>query len=240
MHILVHSHVLAYGPAMQSGMSNAGPGSETTWDSQSTAVFPFQAENGQELLMYMGDRWNAAGPGSVSQASYVWLPLLPVPAPSQHSSGLDAAVRMQLQAHEPASQMHQLQYSAAPGPQAYIDGRKQGSADTMRDPRRMDEIAEDSFGGAAPTWYWWGWWRAVLKAVISTAARNLRMKEAARNAVALLLQQGCRMLDNAGYPCHSSSCYENAETFTLVFKSSWRLRDFLSPANSQRLSLGNF
>ncbi|KAK9861598.1 hypothetical protein WJX84_003056 [Apatococcus fuscideae] len=60
-----------------------GPGSETTWDSQSTAVFPYQTEDGRELLMYLGDRWNAAGPGGVAQAGYVWLPLIPTAAPSQ-------------------------------------------------------------------------------------------------------------------------------------------------------------
>ena len=64
----------------------AGPGSETTYDSQSTAVFPFQADDGRQLLVYMGDRWNAGGPGSVARASYVWLPLIPVAGPSSYAS----------------------------------------------------------------------------------------------------------------------------------------------------------
>lgn len=29
------------------------------------------------LYMYQGDRWNQGGPGSVGNASYVWLPLIP-------------------------------------------------------------------------------------------------------------------------------------------------------------------
>lgn len=32
----------------------------------------------QVLLIYYGDRWNAVGPGGVANASYVWLPLVPV------------------------------------------------------------------------------------------------------------------------------------------------------------------
>lgn len=35
----------------------------------------------QVLHIYMGDRWNFQGPGSVGNASYVWLPLL------RHSDG---------------------------------------------------------------------------------------------------------------------------------------------------------
>jgi hypothetical protein len=33
----------------------------------------------QELLIYYGDRWNVGGPGSVGNATYVWLPLVPDP-----------------------------------------------------------------------------------------------------------------------------------------------------------------
>ena len=29
-----------------------------------------------DLLIYLGDRWNANGPGSVGNSSYVWLPLV--------------------------------------------------------------------------------------------------------------------------------------------------------------------
>lgn len=44
---------------------------------QSTHVFTITFEDGEELLLWMGDRWQARGPGSVGNASYVWLPLLP-------------------------------------------------------------------------------------------------------------------------------------------------------------------
>ena len=50
----------------------------TSFDSQSTYVLPLSLPQGR-LLLYMGDRWNAAsesGGGSVGNASYVWLPLL--------------------------------------------------------------------------------------------------------------------------------------------------------------------
>ncbi|KAL4447267.1 hypothetical protein ABPG77_007300 [Micractinium sp. CCAP 211/92] len=54
-----------------------GPSANTTYDAQSTHIFTFTFEDGEELLLWMGDRWHARGPGSVGNASYVWLPLLP-------------------------------------------------------------------------------------------------------------------------------------------------------------------
>ncbi|KAL4443631.1 hypothetical protein ABPG75_011368 [Micractinium tetrahymenae] len=54
-----------------------GPRANTTYDAQSTHVFTFTFEDGDELLLWMGDRWQPHGPGSVGGASYVWLPLLP-------------------------------------------------------------------------------------------------------------------------------------------------------------------
>lgn len=45
-------------------------GSDTTYDTQSTCVFPVDAENGK--FIYMGDRWNA---GYLRDSRYVWLPV---------------------------------------------------------------------------------------------------------------------------------------------------------------------
>lgn len=42
-----------------------GPGSDTTFQSQAAAVFQYIYEDGTPLFVYMGDRWNAYGPGSV-------------------------------------------------------------------------------------------------------------------------------------------------------------------------------
>lgn len=60
-----------------------------TFNSQPTFVLPYTSAKlpGRQLLLYMGDRWNALDlrserprasfdPGSVSNASYVWLPLV--------------------------------------------------------------------------------------------------------------------------------------------------------------------
>eukprot|EP00775_Hariotina_reticulata_P009005 gene9005-9178_t len=56
----------------------SGSGSETTYDSQPAFVFSFSfPSTSQELLIYYGDRWNVEGPGSVGNATYVWLPLVP-------------------------------------------------------------------------------------------------------------------------------------------------------------------
>lgn len=49
-----------------------GEGSATTFDSQPVQVFLFPCSNGRSFYMYMGDRWNFNGPGSVS----------PTPGPS--------------------------------------------------------------------------------------------------------------------------------------------------------------
>jgi hypothetical protein len=49
--------------------------SPTTFDSQSTFVLPYQHASGKVTLVYMGDRWNADGPGGLQNATYIWLPL---------------------------------------------------------------------------------------------------------------------------------------------------------------------
>lgn len=43
----------------------ATEGGNTTFDSQSTFVLPLQLGGGQTFFIYMGDRWNFKGPGSV-------------------------------------------------------------------------------------------------------------------------------------------------------------------------------
>ena len=42
-----------------------GPGGNTTYDSQSTFVLPLTLGDGSTFFIYMGDRWNFMGPGSV-------------------------------------------------------------------------------------------------------------------------------------------------------------------------------
>ena len=47
-------------------------GSSTTFNSQSTYVLPYtNPRTGKQLLIYMGDRWNAGHPPN----PYVWLPM---------------------------------------------------------------------------------------------------------------------------------------------------------------------
>ncbi len=50
-----------------------GPQAATTYDAQSTFVFTYTFQDGAEVLIWMGDRWNDKGRGSVGQASYVSL-----------------------------------------------------------------------------------------------------------------------------------------------------------------------
>eukprot|EP00879_Flechtneria_rotunda_P027715 GHRR01029702.1.p1 GENE.GHRR01029702.1~~GHRR01029702.1.p1 ORF type:complete len:383 (+),score=92.55 GHRR01029702.1:978-2126(+) len=60
-----------------------GPGADSTFDSTPAFVFTYsQPETAQVVLIYYGDRWNLHGHGSVGNASYVWLPLVPMVAPS--------------------------------------------------------------------------------------------------------------------------------------------------------------
>ncbi len=42
-----------------------GEGVNTTYNSQSSFVFPLEFADGTVLYIYMGDRWNFLGPGSV-------------------------------------------------------------------------------------------------------------------------------------------------------------------------------
>jgi len=50
--------------------------SNTTWRSQSTFVLPLKFGS-KVVYMYQGDRWNFHRRGSVGNATYVWLPLIP-------------------------------------------------------------------------------------------------------------------------------------------------------------------
>ena len=53
-----------------------GPGLETTFNSQATFVLPFEYEDGTVLYIYMGDRWNEGGPGSVRPPTLTQVTLL--------------------------------------------------------------------------------------------------------------------------------------------------------------------
>jgi hypothetical protein len=52
----------------------------TTFDSQSTFIFPFTHADGHTTFVWMADR-NAKGPGGIDNMTLVWLPLLPPKAP---------------------------------------------------------------------------------------------------------------------------------------------------------------
>ena len=63
-----------YGPYEAMGDPCAGTDSALTFRSQSTCVFPVDAEKGK--FMYMGDRWLVGDTGSAAWwSSYVWLPV---------------------------------------------------------------------------------------------------------------------------------------------------------------------
>lgn len=47
------------------GAPVTGAGANVTFGSQPTAIFPLQLADGTTLHVYMGDRWNYDGPGSV-------------------------------------------------------------------------------------------------------------------------------------------------------------------------------
>ena len=47
-----------------------GDGANITYNSQSTFVFDLTFEDGTVMYIYMGDRWNFYGPGSVRLQSY--------------------------------------------------------------------------------------------------------------------------------------------------------------------------
>ena len=57
----------------------SGEGANITYNSQSTFVFSLTFEDGTVMYIYMGDRWNFYGPGSVSHPSFAHVAcLMPV------------------------------------------------------------------------------------------------------------------------------------------------------------------
>lgn len=64
-------------------INNYNPsGSPTTFNTQSTFIFPYVHADGHTTYVWMADRWNDAGPGGLDNSTYVWLPLAP-PAPGK-------------------------------------------------------------------------------------------------------------------------------------------------------------
>jgi hypothetical protein len=65
-------------------------GSPTTFDSQSTFIFPFMHADGHVTFVWMADRWNANGPGGLDNMTNIWLPLVPpsgAPPPTKPAAG---------------------------------------------------------------------------------------------------------------------------------------------------------
>ena len=54
---------------LDSTVPASGVGANITFNSQSTFVFPLVLEDGTRMFIYMGDRWNFYGPGSVRARS---------------------------------------------------------------------------------------------------------------------------------------------------------------------------
>jgi len=64
-------------------------GDGSTYQSQSTFFLPVHRADGSVVHVYMGDRWNAYGPGGLQNMTAVWLPILPPsgPPPTQVAPG---------------------------------------------------------------------------------------------------------------------------------------------------------
>jgi hypothetical protein len=75
------------GAVWENAYNPSGDGS--TYQSQSSFLFPFHHGDGNVTHVYMGDRWNAFGPGGLQNMTNIWLPLLPPsgPAPTNVTAG---------------------------------------------------------------------------------------------------------------------------------------------------------
>lgn len=52
-------------------------GDATTFDSQSTFIYPYVHPDGHTTYIWLSDRWNANGKGGIDNMTMVWLPLEP-------------------------------------------------------------------------------------------------------------------------------------------------------------------
>jgi len=58
--------------------NNYNPSNDsTTFNSQSTFIFPYVNPDGNKTFIWMADRWNFDGPGGLDEATLIWLPLVP-------------------------------------------------------------------------------------------------------------------------------------------------------------------
>lgn len=76
-----------------------------TYDSQSTFLYPFKHADGHVTHIWMADRWNMWGPGSIYNMTLIWLPLIPPsgPPPSVVNPG-DIAQMALCNASDPTQQ----------------------------------------------------------------------------------------------------------------------------------------
>ncbi len=66
--MLYHAAVASMSTAKWNKLATPATGdtANTTHNSQSSSVFQLQLQDGSSMFIYMGDRWNFYGPGSVS------------------------------------------------------------------------------------------------------------------------------------------------------------------------------
>ena len=61
----------------ESTVPASGAGANLTFNSQSTFMFKLALDDGTTMFIYMGDRWNFYGPGSVRACSHPHACMLP-------------------------------------------------------------------------------------------------------------------------------------------------------------------
>eukprot|EP00039_Didymoeca_costata_P023608 m.7675 g.7675 ORF g.7675 m.7675 type:complete len:346 (-) comp3752_c0_seq1:59-1096(-) len=60
-------------------------GDKTTFNSQSTFIFPYSHPDGHITFIWQADRWNHDGPGGLDNMTNIWLPLVPPGSPGAGS-----------------------------------------------------------------------------------------------------------------------------------------------------------
>jgi len=219
-------------------------GDGSTWDSQSTFLFPYRHADGHVTHIWMADRWNEYGPGSIQNDTLIWLPLQPPsgPAPTNVTEGWTIQLNtcnasdptQQFAWHKNATVTHVLSglcvaQTEQPGPPMIVQRCETGNA-AQTWYHTGSAFSNTSFGFGANCVNWNAGNGDAQGALVMTyrcgnsTQWNSRW-DAPINPSTPGLFQALSDVDPSGF-CISASPARNPSLWALPWQSSWSLKDF--------------
>jgi hypothetical protein len=133
-------------------INNYNPSSSgTTYDSQSTFIFPFKHQDGHTTYMWMADRWCESCPGGLDNMTNIWLPMIPPSASNGSTPSPAAGWLLQINTCNSTDQKQQFMVDSTTNTVKHVE-----SGLCVSQPADMSGLAQLQLqacsGAAAQTW----------------------------------------------------------------------------------------